>query len=123
MKKHWIALIALAIVAAMPRPIWGQAGYGSITGLIQDPAGAMVPHASITVSNTATGLATHLVSLGDGRYLAAQLPPGTYEISVEAPGFKKYVGSGILVQVDDKLSLNVSLVLGSATEMSIMISS
>ena len=116
MKKHWIAVIALAILASVPRPVFGQAGYGSIGGSIQDPAGAFVPNAKVTVTNTATGIASHSTSLGDGRYLAAQLPPGTYQISVEVPGFKKHVDSGIVVQVDDKLAINIRLDIGSPTE-------
>ena len=116
MKKHWIAVIALAILASVPRPVFGQAGYGSIGGSIQDPAGAVVPNAKVTVTNTATSIATRSTSLGDGRYLAAQLPPGMYQISVEGPGFKKYVSSGIVVQVDDKLAINIKLDIGSPTE-------
>ncbi|MGC9998650.1 MAG: carboxypeptidase-like regulatory domain-containing protein [Bryobacteraceae bacterium] len=116
MKKHWIALIALAILASVPRPVLGQAGYGSIGGSILDPAGAVVPNAKVTVTNTATNIASHSASLGDGRYLAAQLPPGMYQISVEVPGFKKYVSSGIVVQVDDKLAINIKLEIGSPTE-------
>jgi hypothetical protein len=116
MKKHWIALIAIAIVASMPLPVLGQAGYGSIAGTIQDPAGAVVPNAKITVTNMATGIGAHTTSLGDGRYLAAQLPPGTYQISVEVAGFKKYVSSGTVVQVDDKLAIDIKLEIGAPTE-------
>jgi hypothetical protein len=116
MKRHGIVLLALAVVALMPLLVWGQAGYGSIGGSVQDPSGAVVPNAKVTITNLATGVATHATSTGDGRYMAVQLPPGNYQIGVEADGFKKYVASGIVVQVDDKLSINASLVLGATTE-------
>ena len=116
MKKHWIVLLALAIVALMPLLVWGQAGAGSIGGSIQDQTGAVVPNAKVTITNLATGGATHVASMGDGRYMAVQLPPSNYQIVVEANGFKKYVAPSIVDQVDDKLSINVTLNLGSSTE-------
>lgn len=116
MRTAWGVIIALAIMTLIPLSALAQAGYGSIAGAIQDPAGAVVPNAKVAVTNTATNVATHSTSLGDGRYLAAQLPPGIYQVSVEAAGFKKYVASGIVVQVEDKLTVDVNLVLGSTTE-------
>jgi hypothetical protein len=109
-------MAALAMMTFIPSSALAQGGNGSISGTIQDPAGAVVPNANITITNLATNFAVHITSLGDGRYLAPQLPPATYQISVEAAGFKKYVVSGIVVQVDDKLAINVSLNLGSSTE-------
>ncbi len=114
--KIRIAMAMSAIYSAMCIAAWAQAGYGSIGGNIQDPSGAAIPKASITVTNVATGVASRLVSLGDGNYLAAQLPPGTYQIAVEASGFKKYVSQGIVVQVDDRLVVNIPLQVGSPTE-------
>jgi len=65
MKKHWIAVIALAILASVPRPVFGQAGYGSI-GVQSRIRWAVVPNAKVTVTNTATSIATRSTSLGDG---------------------------------------------------------
>src|ERR1035437_1348494 len=116
MRIHWIVLFLVATAALMQVPLMAQAGSGSISGLVQDPAGAAVPNAKVTITNLATNIATHVTSSGEGRYIAPQLPPGSYQISVEYTGFKKYLASGIVLQVDDKLAVNVSLTLGSSTE-------
>jgi hypothetical protein len=54
--------------------------------------------------------------MSDGNYLAAQLPPGNYQVAVEASGFKKYLSRGIVVQVDDRLVVNIPLEIGSSSE-------
>jgi hypothetical protein len=116
MKTTWATIIALAIITFIPLSALAQAGYGSISGTIQDPAGAVVPNAKVTVTNIATNTTSRLTSSGDGRYLALQLPPAAYQLSVEATGFKKFVNSNVVVHVDDKLAINVNLALGSSTE-------
>jgi hypothetical protein len=112
----WGAILALVAMLLVPGPVLAQAGYGAISGTVQDPTGAVVPSVSITVTNVATNVTTRAVSTSEGRYMALQLPPGSYSISAEAGGFKKYLSSGIVVQVDDKLIINISLQLGSSTE-------
>jgi len=114
-KRHSFVFF-LAIMALLPIVLLAQGGNGSIGGTISDPSGAVVPNANVTITNLATNATTHFTSLADGRYLAPQLPPGNYRVSVEAAGFKKYVGSGITLQIDDKLSVNVTLNLGSSSE-------
>jgi hypothetical protein len=116
MRTAWAAIIAMALMALIPVSVVAQAGYGSIAGTIQDPTAAVIPNASVTVTNVATNAVTRVTSSSDGRYVALQLPPGTYQIGVDAAGFKKYVASGIVVQVDDKLTVNVSVSLGASSE-------
>ena len=69
---------------------------GVIRGTVTDPAGAVIPNASVQVTDKATGISRELTTNGDGNYEAAALKPGRYEVSVTAPGFKKTVVEAVL---------------------------
>src|SRR5205823_2651589 len=90
--------------------------FGSITGSVRDQSGASVPTAAITATNKATGVITRVVSLSDGQYLFTSLIPGAYDLSVEAPGFTRYVRPGIEVHVSDKLTLDIALQVGEVRD-------
>ena len=96
--------------------LWAQETTGAITGTIHDSSGAVVPNASVTIKNTGTGAERKVTSNGSGTFTATLLPVGTYDVTVEATGFKRSVTSGIALSVNDRLSLNVSLEVGSVAE-------
>jgi hypothetical protein len=100
--------IALAVMAQTDR--------GTITGTIADPAGAVVAAAKVEGRNVETGSVYEAGSSATGNYTLAQLPAGTYELSVTVPGFKRWVRQNIVVQVASTLRLDVGLEVGSATE-------
>ena len=81
----WLAIAFCALALA-------QNDRGILTGTVQDPGHAMVPEASITVKNTATGALYETKSTTTGSYTIPSLPPGIYELTVTAPGFAKYIG-------------------------------
>src|SRR5512143_2712967 len=90
--------------------------YGTLSGTVKDPSGAAVPNAPLKITNAATGVVTNAVTLADGKYLVSNLAPGTYEISTEVAGFKRYVSSGIEIHVSDRLVLDIALQLGQVQE-------
>jgi hypothetical protein len=94
---------------------FGQTG-GTITGVISDPAGAVVPNAPVEARNSATGVVTPIATSATGNYTFGDLPAGAYEIGVAVPGFKKYTQTGITVQQLQTTRIDVTLVVGSATE-------
>jgi hypothetical protein len=94
---------------------FGQTG-GTITGLVSDPAGAVVANAAVEAKNTATGVVSTAATSSTGNYVLGDLPAGTYEIDVALPGFKKYVRTGIEVQQLQTTRADVILVIGAATE-------
>lgn len=94
---------------------FAQSNQGTITGTISDPAAAVVPSAQIQVKNSATGVVYRGGTSGTGNYVLS-VPAGTYEISVDAPGFKKFLESNVLVNVATDTRKDVTLELGSATE-------
>jgi hypothetical protein len=87
-----------------------------IKGTVTDPTGAVVPGASVTATNTATGVKYPTKSLSNGDYLFPQLPVGTYSITVSAPGFKNFAATGITLSIDQEYVEAVKLEVGNATE-------
>ena len=88
-------VVAAAVLSLCALAAFGQTDRGTITGTITDPAGAVVPNAPIEAKNVATGAVYPAASSGTGNYTIAQLPIGTYDLSVTVAGFKKYVRTGI----------------------------
>ncbi len=95
---------------------FAQSDRGTITGTVTDPAGAVIPNAPIQVRNVETGAVYDGASSTTGNYTVAQLPPGSYEVSVAVQGFKKYIRRGIVVQVATVLRIDIGLEVGSNTE-------
>jgi hypothetical protein len=95
---------------------FGQVFTATVTGVVTDPSSAAVPNASVNIINTATGEKRTGTTATDGRYTFSQLLPGTYELSAEATGFKKYIQQGIGLRANDTAELNVNLQVGSTSE-------
>src|ERR1700730_9244363 len=96
-------------------PLSPQSDRGTITGTIADPAGAVVANAPIEVRNLETGAVYNVGSSATGNYVV-QVPAGTYQLTVNVPGFKKYVRQSTAVPVEQTLRIDVSLEVGSNTE-------
>src|ERR1051326_8155964 len=88
----------------------------SIVGTVTDPSGAAVPHATITITNTETGFIRSTATNATGNYAAPQLTIGHYDVHVEATGFKAYSRTGITLNVDDTVRVDVPLQIGAAQE-------
>ena len=99
---------------------WSQETRGTIVGRVTDPAGAVVPGASVVVTNTAMGTKTVLKTNQDGLYQATFLIPGPYQVEASTQGFKKVIRDHIQVQVSDRLEINFSLEIG-VTEQSVTV--
>jgi hypothetical protein len=95
---------------------FAQSDRGSITGLVSDPAGAVVPAAAIEARNTATGGLYETVTTSTGNYTLSEVPSGPYEVSVTVAGFKKFVRRDLDLQVGQTLRIDPILELGAASE-------
>ena len=123
MKQTWTAgvlrcaAVALALLALLsPPPASAQAVSGTIFGTVYDSSGAALPGASVTLTNTATGLTRTVLSDPKGEYTAPLLPTGTYSVTAEMGGFKKTSMSNVHVGVDQKVRTDFKLELGQMTE-------
>jgi len=95
---------------------FAQAGRGSISGLISDPGGALVPGAQVVLRNPATGVMQHTVTSGAGLYTFISLNPGIYQVSASNSGFKTVTQDKVTVNVDQVTEVNITLQVGAATE-------
>src|SRR5881628_4225652 len=95
---------------------WAQATTAQISGTVKDQSGAVLPGVEITATQTATGAKRSTVSNETGNYALPSLPIGPYMLEAALPGFKSYVQSGIVLQVDDSPIINVVLQVGQVSE-------
>jgi hypothetical protein len=108
-----ITLIFLGL--SIGNGLFAQIQTGRISGTVYDPNKAAVPGASVTVINKETNVAQKIVSNESGAYVVPSLNPGSYDVSVTAPGFRTTVRSGVEMQVGKDLLLNIELVLGETS--------
>ena len=71
-------LLLLAFLLAMPAGVFGQGYFGTVTGVLTDPTGAVIPGARVTLTDQEKGYTFNAASDGDGRYLYRSIPPGVY---------------------------------------------
>jgi hypothetical protein len=96
---------------------YAQTSSGSIAGTVYDPSGAVIPGAQIKLSGTETGELVRTLTTDDtGAFTAPLLRPSVYTVEASAQGFKTLKRAGILLRVDDTLSLKLTLDPGSTTE-------
>ena len=106
-----LVLFFLGLTAA-----WAQVSTGTIVGLVEDPSGAAVPNAEISIKQAATGEVRTTRSNGNGEFNVPFLQPGGYAVTASAGGFKSKTLSDITLRVDQTVNLRVSLEIGSSTE-------
>jgi hypothetical protein len=115
-----IRLICAAIILSLGAiAVNAQNVTGSISGVIQDAQGAVVPNAKVTLTNSAQGAASARVvnTNAEGLFVFSPLVAGTYSVEVEMMGFKKFVQPGIILDASDKLGLPpISLEVGATGE-------
>ena len=100
--------------------IFGQEFRGSITGSIKDPNGAVVPGATVIIKNIDTNVATTVKTNDDGNYTVPLLLPGRYSVSATGDGFKTSIRDNVTVNVDDKLTVDFQLEIGTAAEVNVV---
>jgi len=114
-----VLVLVLAGLVIAGVPLRAQATAGSISGVVHDAQGAVIPNAKVTLTNTAQGPASarEVSSGAEGNFLFTPVLPGDYSLTVESTGFKKYTQSGIVVNTSDRLGLPaISLEVGTTGE-------
>ena len=112
-----ILLLAVCVIAiCSASSIYGQETRGTIRGTVTDPNGQPVANATVRVNDPTRGTTVNLTTNGEGYYQAAYLLPSTYQIIVEAPGFKKSIRDNVPLQIGDALQVNLSLEVGGTQE-------
>ena len=88
----------------------------TLTGTIRDNTSAVIPNASVTLKNSATGIVHELKTNSSGEYVAAALPPGQYNLSVSVAGFRKYQADGVILRVAQNARIDVTMRVGNSHE-------
>jgi Carboxypeptidase regulatory-like domain/TonB dependent receptor-like, beta-barrel len=110
-----LPLVVLAAIV-MSAPVCAQEARGTITGTVRDASKAVVPGATVRITNVAMGTTVSSVTNEGGLFQALYLIPGNYQIVVEVIGFKKYIRDGIVVRVNDTIGIDIDLEIGAVEQ-------
>ncbi len=113
-KRSIIVGLTISILAAVAT--WAQTGTTSLHGVVTDKSGATIGDASVTLSNTAQGFQRDTKTNNAGEYEFISLPPGTYVLDIEMPGFRKFEQTNLQLLVNSPTTTNVTMDLGSSTQ-------
>lgn len=116
-KSLQTAMLAFLLVLAAALPAFGQTTSGSVNGVVNDPGGATVAGANVTLTNNETGIVQTATTKENGEYVFPQVAPGTYTLTVEAAGFKKAVAPDIVVAVGVPARAVIALEVGAVSEV------
>jgi hypothetical protein len=103
----------LGLSCLISMPVRAQVAGGMLSGTITDPSGAAVPNAQVSIKNSATGITRDVTTNSDGFYSAANLLPGSYEVSVSATGFNTEIKKGVVINVGAQPVFNLTLQIGT----------
>lgn len=95
----------------------GQSTSATLSGIVEDQNGAIVPGATVTAENKATGLKRQATTNDEGQFTIPLLPPSTYTVTAQAQGFSPVQVSNVILNVGDNKSLQIPLKAGNITEM------
>ena len=116
MRRIVSLLLAVAAGLLVCSIAWSQAIFSTITGTVQDPSGAVVPGAQVTLTNATSGTVRQTTANTQGYYTFASVPVGTYNLDVTSPGFQKFELKGIQLGGGELRSINASLKIGAASQ-------
>ncbi|HEY1742575.1 MAG TPA: TonB-dependent receptor [Granulicella sp.] len=103
----WVASVAVANAQRIT---------ATLAGTVHDSSAAVIPNAAVSVTNAGTQVTAKAQTDGAGQFVVPNLPPGPYTVTVDAPGFKRLVRSGLVLDVDQNAQLDLVLKIGSISE-------
>jgi hypothetical protein len=113
--KPFSRLFVIALLVFSAACAWAQST-ATLTGVVTDPSGAVVPNAQVKVHSLGTGTDRVVVTDSAGNYVAPSLQPGDYTIEASAAGFSSFKVEKVSLDVDQKVTINMKLAISSAGE-------
>jgi hypothetical protein len=114
--RGWVRVCALLFATAFAcGGAWAQTN-GAIRGVVNDPSGAVVPGTTVTATQIGQSLVRSTTADKDGAFDLPELPVGTYDVSAEAAGFKKFVSKDVLITIGHVNFITVTLQVGGSTD-------
>jgi hypothetical protein len=116
--RLWTAAFTAFFIAAVPltQPAYTQVLYGSLVGQVQDPTSGLIPNAQVTITNKSTGQQLETQTDASGRYQFNNVQPGSYELNVQAQGFRTLTRPNIDITANTVGRADVTLEVGQVTE-------
>ena len=108
-------LLLLSLILSVST-LYGQVNTSAIAGVVTDKSGSVVPNASVTVTQAATGLIRKVTTNEAGEYVVAQLSPGSYEVKIEASGFQQSVAKAVALAIAQRERVDFTLMVGAVSE-------
>ena len=108
--------VSALLLAVSILPAFCQLDRGTLTGAVTDPSAGAIPAAQVTVRNTATNATYKTETTASGQYVMPNLPIGSYEVTVEVKGFRKFVRTGIDLRATDVVRVDARMEVGSVVE-------
>lgn len=115
-RRAALAAIVCGAMLLLPGSAFGQADQGSISGVVEDSSGAVIPQAGVTLTNVDTGLVLKTKTSSTGVYTFSPVKIGNYLVTATAPGFSTTTQQGIHVDAQSKLNVPLKLSLGSVSQ-------
>ncbi len=118
-RNHFLMLLTMFVLSSVfiPRQIQAQAVYGSVSGIVTDNSGAVVPGATITITSVERKTVDTVTTNSDGYYQKDRLIPGVYSVKVEQQNFKSGLINDVTVSVDTQTKNDVQLETGQISEI------
>jgi hypothetical protein len=114
--RGWRGLCGLLLLTLLAVPAAAQETTATITGVVTDQSGAVVPGATVLIKRIDTGRTNEATTNQDGRYTVSLLDPGRYEVTFTISGFKPSTVTGIELHVNDRLTVDGKVGVGGVTE-------
>jgi hypothetical protein len=114
--RFYLCILLMSVSFATATNSWSQRTLGAVNGTVTDTSGAVLPKATVTITNNGTNLTRQTVAAGNRSYAFQDLPIGTYTVTIEKEGFDKQTYPTIDVISDRTVTLNAQLKAGSISE-------
>jgi len=109
-------ILLVSLVLLFSSLALAQRDLGTLTGTVTDPSGAVVPGATVTISEASTGQNYKLQTSSSGDFTRPALPPGTYTVTAEAKGFRRVAQPNVVVTGGSRVGVTLALAVGELSE-------
>src|SRR5262245_29524661 len=108
--------VLLSLLLALATSAAAQTATGTLSGTIRDTTGAVLPGATVTIRNVATGLTRSVVTDGEGRYRIVNVEPGDYELRASLNGFRTVIRNPVVISVGGMAQSDIEMTVGAVAE-------
>jgi len=115
-RTPWVTVFLCFCLFLCGRAAFAQVDTGALLGTVKDASGAVIPNAKVTLTNEGTSLTLTTTTRGDGSYIFTPLKIGTYTVEAESPGFEKGRNAGVVVNIQQQVLVDFTLVPGAVTQ-------